>query len=162
MGLLLAIGGCVVLLDQLSKLLVVYALPLHSGREVIPGLFNLVHVRNPGAAFSLLAGADPSWRQIFFVAMSLLGIGVILYAYKKSHPRDHWSKVALAFLFGGATGNLIDRLRLGEVIDFLDVYIGSYHWPAFNVADSAITIGALLLVLALLKGPSPDRRLGRA
>lgn len=151
MGLLLTVGGIVVLLDQLSKLLVLRFMPLHSGIEIIPGFFDLTHVHNTGAAFSLLAGADPAWRRLFFICMSFVGLGVISYAYRKTQSGDLWQKSALALLFGGALGNLIDRLRFGEVVDFLDVYVGAHHWPTFNIADSAITVGAILLFLTVLK-----------
>lgn len=151
MGQLLLTGSAVVFLDQLSKLLVLAFLPLHSSVVVIPGFFNLVHVRNTGAAFSFLAGDYSIWRQIFFVTVSIVGMAVILYVYKGLERTNRWARVSLALIFGGALGNLIDRLRLGEVIDFLDVYVGPYHWPAFNVADSAISIGAVLLLLFLLR-----------
>lgn len=153
MGQLLLIGSAVVFLDQLTKLLVVKFLPLHSSVAVIPGFFNLVHVRNTGAAFSFLAGGYTTWRQVFFVTVSIVGMAVILYVYQGLKRDDRWARGSLALIFGGALGNLIDRLRLGEVIDFLDVYVGSYHWPAFNVADSAISIGAVLLLLFLLRAP---------
>jgi len=153
---LLLIGGIVVFFDQLTKILVVKLLPLYSSVAIIPGFFNLVHVRNTGAAFSFLAGGYSSGRQIFFVAVSLVGIGVIFYVYRGLKKEDKWAKIALALIFGGAVGNLIDRLRLGEVIDFLDVYVGKYHWPAFNVADSAITVGAVILLLFLFLPKSKD------
>ncbi|MCK8600217.1 signal peptidase II [Desulfoferrobacter suflitae] len=148
---LFLIGGGIVIFDQLTKILVVYLLPLHSSVAVIPGFFNLVHVRNTGAAFSFLAGSYSGWRQIFFVSVSLIGIAVILFVYRGLKKEDRWARISLGLIFGGAVGNLIDRLRLGEVIDFLDVYLGQYHWPAFNVADSAISIGAVMLLLCLLK-----------
>lgn len=153
MGQLLVFGSVVVFLDQLTKLLVVKFLPLHSSVAVIPGFFNLVHVRNTGAAFSFLAGGYSTWRQVFFVTVSMVGMAVILYIYQGLKRDDRWARSSLALIFGGALGNLIDRLRLGEVVDFLDVYVGSYHWPAFNVADSAISIGAVLLLLFLLRSP---------
>lgn len=146
-------GGAVVFLDQVSKWLVVKFLPLHSSVAVIPGFFNLVHVRNTGAAFSFLAGGYSTWRQIFFVTVSIAGMAVILYIHQGLKGEERWARGSLALIFGGALGNLIDRLRLGEVIDFLDVFVGPYHWPAFNVADSAISIGAVLLLLFLLRSP---------
>ncbi|MGD9505508.1 MAG: signal peptidase II [Syntrophobacteraceae bacterium] len=152
MGFLLVIGGIVVLLDQFSKFLVLRFMAIHSVIEIIPGFFNLAHVHNTGAAFSLLAGADPAWRRLFFICMSFVGLGIISYAYRKAPAGDFWQKSALALLFGGALGNLIDRLRFGEVVDFLDVYVGAHHWPTFNVADSAITAGAVLLLFAILRG----------
>ncbi len=151
MGFLLAVGGAIILLDQITKMLIIKFLPLMSAVTVIPGFFNIVHVRNPGGAFSFLAGAGASWRPFFFLAMSLLGTGIIVYAYRKVEKRDFWNRCALALLFGGALGNLIDRLRFGEVVDFLDFYIGAYHWPAFNVADSAISVGAVMLLIVLLR-----------
>jgi signal peptidase II len=140
-----------ILLDQASKLAVLHYFPVYSGKTIIPGLFNLVHVRNTGASFSLLAGADASWRLPFFITTTLLIVGVILFAYSKVRRDDYWAKTAYSFIVGGALGNLIDRLRFGEVIDFLDFYIKSYHWPAFNVADSAITTGAVMLLVSILR-----------
>jgi signal peptidase II len=149
---LLAVGGMIIVLDQVTKLLVLHFLPLFSAVKVIPGFFNLVHVRNTGAAFSFLAGEPTVWRQGLFIGLTLFVVAIILFAYGKVHSRDYWSKTAYALITGGALGNLVDRLRLGEVIDFLDCYLSAYHWPAFNVADSAITIGALMLVVSVLRG----------
>ena len=151
MKLLLGVVGAAVLLDQLTKLLVDRLLPVYSVKPIIPGLFNLVHARNTGAAFSIFAGEPTALRRILFAGLALLVVGVICYAYIKLKPEDTWTRWAYALICGGAIGNLVDRLRLGEVIDFLDFYIGPYHWPAFNVADSAITIGACLLAISLFK-----------
>jgi signal peptidase II len=149
---LLALGGTIILLDQLTKALVLHFLPLYSMMEVIPGFFNLVHARNTGAAFSFLAGANSAWRQGLFVGLTIAVVTILLFAYGKLRSDERWTRTAYALIIGGALGNLIDRLRLGEVVDFLDCYFGSYHWPAFNVADSAITAGALMLVVSVLRG----------
>ena len=149
---LLVVGGTIIFLDQVTKLLVLHFLPLHSAVEIISGFLNLVHVRNTGAAFSIFAGATSVWRQGLFVGLTILVVIILLFAYGKLRPDDRWTRTAYALITGGALGNLIDRLRLGEVVDFLDCYIGAYHWPAFNVADSAITVGALMLVVAVLRG----------
>jgi signal peptidase II len=149
---LLPIGGLILLLDQITKFLILYRFPLHSGMEVIPGFFNIVHVRNPGAAFSLMASAPAIWRQFFFIGLTIVVVIALIYSYSKVAKEDLWTKTSYTLIVSGAVGNLIDRVRLGEVIDFLDVYIGSYHWPAFNVADSAITAGAIMLLLSLLRG----------
>jgi signal peptidase II len=149
---LLGLGGTIIILDQVTKYLVLQFLPLYSSIQVIPGFFNLVHVRNTGAAFSFLAGEPSVWRQGLFVGLTLFVVAIILFAYGKVQSRDYWSKTAYALIAAGALGNLVDRLRLGEVVDFLDCYVGAYHWPAFNVADSAITVGALMLVVSLLRG----------
>ncbi len=149
---LLLVGGGIIVLDQVTKLLILHYLPLHSVIEVVPGLFNLVHVRNPGGAFSIFAGANSAWRQTLFTGLTLFIVVIILFAYGKVRPEDRWTRTAYVLITGGALGNVIDRLRFGEVIDFLDCYVGAYHWPAFNVADSAITAGALMLVVSLLRG----------
>ena len=149
---LLAVGGTIILLDQVTKLLVLHFLPLYSAMEIVPGFFNLVHVRNTGAAFSILAGANSAWRQGLFVGLTLVVVAILLFAYGKLRSDDRWTRTAYALIIGGALGNLIDRLRLGEVVDFLDCYAGSYHWPAFNIADSAITAGALMLIVSVLRG----------
>jgi len=152
MGVLFSIIGIVVFLDQLTKFLILSYFPIHAAKEIIPGLFNLVHARNTGAAFSILAEANSSGRQAFFIAVTLFVLGFLLFGYRKLRRDDTWTRVSYSLISGGAVGNLIDRLRFGEVVDFLDFYLGTHHWPAFNVADSAITTGALMLLLSLIRG----------
>jgi signal peptidase II len=149
--LFLAVAALVVLLDQLSKAWILATLRLHEGFSLIDGFFNIVHVRNPGAAFGFLAGAPPLFREIFFIAVTLAAVLLILHYLRTSRIEETSPVLALALILAGAVGNLIDRVRFGEVVDFLDVYIGSYHWPAFNVADSAITVGAAILIAVLLR-----------
>ncbi|HOI93363.1 MAG TPA: signal peptidase II [Syntrophobacter fumaroxidans] len=149
---LVAVAGTIILLDQLTKLLILYYVPVNTGHVVIPGFFNLIHVRNTGGAFSMLAGADATWRLPFFVAMTLIVVGIIVWAYRKIDRRELWTRTAYALICGGALGNLSDRLRFGEVVDFLELHIGTYSWPAFNVGDSAISAGAVMLIIALLRG----------
>ena len=146
MPLFFAIIGTVVGLDQATKLWIVRHFALLESREVIPGLFNLTYLTNNGAAFSILAGQPAVWRQAFFIAAASAAL-VMIWLGQRSYGRtSRWYSVALALIAGGAIGNLIDRIRLGFVVDFLDVYVGSYHWPAFNVADSAITVGVLIFL----------------
>jgi len=140
----LALATCV--LDQITKYLVVQSLAYHASVTVIPGFFNLVHVLNKGAAFGFLNRADIIWQRFFFIGASLVAMGIIVYMAKTSLLENKYHFVALGLILGGAAGNLADRVRLGEVIDFLDVYLGDYHWPAFNVADSGISVGAFLLL----------------
>lgn len=149
--LFLAIAVLVVVLDQLSKAWILATLRVHEGFPVIGGFFNIVHVRNPGAAFGFLAGAPPLFRYLFFLSITLAAIVLILYYLRANRIEEPSLVSALALILAGAVGNLIDRVRFGEVVDFLDVYIGSYHWPAFNVADAAITVGAGALMVALLR-----------
>ncbi len=138
-------------LDQLTKVLVFYKLPLGSQVSLIPGLLNLVHIHNKGAAFGLLSGWSTEFAWLFFVATTglvLLVLGYLLWRL----PDDHWPAVlGYSLILTGALGNLIDRVRLGEVVDFIDVYWGRYHWPAFNVADSLVCAGAAVLVWVIIR-----------
>lgn len=143
--------GFVVLLDVVTKAYVASTLFLHESFAVIEGFFNITYVRNPGAAFGFLAGASPGFRITFFLSITLAVIGMILYYIWKSHEKEMFETFSLSLILSGALGNMIDRVRFGEVIDFIDVYIGSHHWPAFNVADSAISIGAAFLIFSLLR-----------
>jgi signal peptidase II len=156
-GPLLWMAG-VILLDQLTKWWIISSFFLHESREVVPGFFNLTFVTNTGAAFGLLAGRETAFRQAFFVGVSIVALAALAFAYRQFRHQGRLAVTALGLIAGGAVGNLIDRLRFGRVIDFLDVYVGLYHWPAFNVADAAITIGAGLLILCSLKGCRSEDR----
>jgi len=144
------VAGAVLILDQATKAWVLANLPLGGSIPVIPGFFDLTHVHNPGGAFGFLAGMSAEIRSLLFVAISLLAAGLILYFYWQTPIRQRFLAVGISLLFGGAVGNLVDRLRFGIVIDFLDLYVGSLHWPAFNVADSAITIGVVIFAYHIL------------
>lgn len=123
---------------------------LHEAYPVIPGLFNLVYVLNPGAAFGFLADASAAFRYVFFTGITVVAAGLIVYYLVKTNPRNLILASSLTLIFGGAIGNLIDRIRFGSVVDFLDFYLGAAHWPAFNVADSAITVGAALMIWEMI------------
>lgn len=140
----------ILLLDQWTKSLIVQKLPLYQRVEVIQGFFNIIHVRNTGGAFGIFGGEKGGVGSILFVAVSLLAIGSIIYLFIKIKENEKTLALSFSLVLSGAIGNLIDRLRYGEVIDFLDFYLSSTHWPAFNVADSAICIGIGLLALELL------------
>lgn len=137
-------------LDQITKSIVMTRFELHEVFPVIPDFFNLIYIMNPGAAFGFLANASETFRYIFFTGVTALALVLIIYYLVKSNPRNLLLSGSLTLIFGGAVGNLIDRLRFGAVVDFLDVYIGSAHWPAFNVADSAITVGAILMIWEMI------------
>jgi signal peptidase II len=142
----LLVSLAVLVLDQWTKWLVEIHLPHHAAQPVIPGFLNLTHVRNTGVAFGLFAsdGGSGGWL------LTLLGLGALtavgLY-YWFTPSRDRTLLVALALVVGGAVGNLIDRVSSGAVTDFVDVYVGLHHWPSFNVADSAISVGILLMAI---------------
>jgi signal peptidase II len=150
------IAGLVVLLDQATKLLVLAKMPLYHSITVLPGFFNLTHIRNPGGAFGFMAAGSQGIRNLLFVGVSIVAMGLIVYFYRSTPKTYPYLASALAMIFGGAVGNLIDRLRFGEVVDFLDVYVGAYHWPAFNVADSAITVGITIFIAHLVLGKMPN------
>jgi len=145
-----ALAAAVIVLDQVTKAWVLAALTLHETVRVLP-FFNLVLVHNPGAAFSFLAGAG-GWQRWFFTILSVVIAGAIAAWLARTGWRRPGLATALALVLGGALGNLVDRLRFGYVVDFLDVHAAGWHWPAFNVADSAISCGAVLLVLLSLLG----------
>lgn len=149
--LFLAIASLVVALDLATKAWIISTMRIHDSFPLIEGLFSITHVRNPGAAFGFLAGAPPLFRYLFFIAVTVAAIVLILYYLRVSRIEEYPLISALALILAGAVGNLIDRIRFGEVVDFLDFYIGSHHWPAFNVADSAITVGAGVLMAVLLR-----------
>jgi signal peptidase II len=153
---LAVVAGLVVLADQVTKALIVKYLPLHKSIPVIAGVFDITHILNPGGAFGLMANTSVIVRTFVFLFISSLAVGLIFYFYIKT-PRGYGFLAAgFALIFGGAVGNLIDRVRFGMVVDFLDFYIGRYHWPAFNIADSAITAGIFIFMYHLLFKKMPE------
>jgi signal peptidase II len=151
----LALAALVVLVDQLAKFAVTRALAYGSGIEVAP-FFNLVLVHNKGAAFSFLSSAS-GWQRELFIGIATAACAWVAYLLHR-HPRETLFCFALSLILGGAAGNLIDRVWLGAVIDFLDFHAAGYHWPAFNAADSAITCGAALLVWESLRPKAHGRQ----
>ena len=145
MAYLFVLAG-VITVDQLSKLWIVDVFQLYESREIVPGLLNLVYVVNTGAAFSILADVDSPWRHYFFLVIGCIAIVGLTVAYIKLKTENKYYYLPIGLIVGGAIGNMIDRIRLGSVVDFLDFYVGNYHWPAFNVADSAICVGAVLFI----------------
>ena len=155
-GFYLWIAGAIVALDQVAKALVDRYLELHESHTIVEGLARLTHVQNRGAAFGILSDADLPYQSVLFSVVSIFALGAIaVYAWKLP-VTSLLPRAALALIMGGAVGNLLDRMRLGYVIDYVDVYWGRHHWPAFNVADSAISVGVALLVLDILRRPQPD------
>ena len=135
----------VVILDQLTKYIASTSLELHQSVAVMP-MFNWTLMHNPGAAFSFLAN-EGGWQRWFFAVIAIAVSAVIVLWIKRLQQHEKWQAVALALILGGAIGNVIDRIWLGYVVDFIDVYYGHMHWPAFNIADSAITIGVVLIII---------------
>ena len=141
--LLLVVG-----LDQFTKVLTVSNFALYESLEIIPGFFSLTYLTNKGAAFGFLAGVDAAWRHYFFLILASVALVLLLIAWFRLRKEHRFYGPALALIAGGAIGNVIDRVRLGAVVDFLDFYVAGHHWPAFNVADSAISVGVVLFLLS--------------
>ena len=142
-----ALAGAIIVLDRLTKAAVASAMDLYETRVIVSDFFNLVHTRNTGIAFSLFSDSSPLVKGFvlpLFSTLAAVGIGYLFWRSGAVEPR---TRIGLSLIFAGAVGNLYDRFTCGYVTDFLDFYVGAYHWPAFNVADSSITIGAALLLL---------------
>ena len=155
MKLALPVGLVILALDQATKLLALSRLSLGIPVSVVDGLFALTLVMNPGLAFGILGAVPPGWRWVVAL-LSLAALCALALLAARLLPGGGWpTALALGLIFGGAVGNLIDRWRFGAVVDFIDVYWRAYHWPAFNVADSAISIGVALLALRLVTGNAP-------
>jgi signal peptidase II len=146
----------ILVLDQLTKMIVDRTMSLHQSIPIIDGLFSLTYVRNTGAAFGLFAGTHEAFRLPFLILVSVLALGFVVVMLKRLRDEETGLITALSLIIGGAIGNLIDRILYGEVIDFLDFYWSHYHWPAFNVADSCITIGVLITLYYLIRAKGED------
>lgn len=147
---LLIVSAFVLSLDQWTKYVVQQRMALYQRIEVIPGFFNLTHVRNTGGAFGIFGGERSGIGALLFVVVSLMAVGILLLLFARVKEHEKTLSLSYSLILSGAIGNLIDRLRYGEVVDFLEFYISSFHWPAFNIADSAICVGVGLMALELL------------
>lgn len=152
------LAACIILPDQLVKALIQQKYALWATEPVIPGFFNLAHVLNKGAAFGFLNNPDSSWQTWFFVGVTILAVGFIYYLLTTADRGDRFFIFGLGLILGGALGNLIDRIRTGYVVDFLDFYVGDYHWPAFNVADIAISCGAFAVLISMYMKNQHEKR----
>ncbi len=141
-------------LDQLTKYLILLTLSPGDSVPIVPGLFNLTLTFNLGAAFGLWSGLPSGVRELVLALTNLLALGVVVYFMRQPHHRTPLAQTALAGILGGAIGNIIDRFVHGSVVDFLDFYVGKMHWPAFNVADSAICVGVTILLVLSFSSPT--------
>ena len=146
----------ILVLDQLTKMIVDRTMSLHQSIPIIDGFFSLTYVRNTGAAFGIFAGSHEAFRLPFLILVSVLALGFVAVMLKRLRDEETGLITALSLIIGGAIGNLVDRVLYGEVIDFLDFYWSNYHWPAFNVADSCITIGVLITLFYLIRAKGED------
>ena len=136
-----------VVLDQITKAHIMQTMRLHESIPVVANFFSLTYIRNPGAAFGILASSSNGFRLLFFGLTSLFALALLGTIFFRLREDDWIGQLSIAGILGGAIGNLLDRVRFGEVIDFLDFYIDTYHWPAFNVADAAISVGVCFLIV---------------
>ena len=146
-------GLAVVLLDQLSKWAILHTMRIYESVPILSGVLNLVHIRNRGMAFGIMNRRDVDLPFYFLLAATVGAIVLLVVWFFKLNQAPKRTILGLSLILGGAIGNLIDRLRFGEVIDFVDFYLGAYHWPAFNVADSMLCIGmAVMVILSFVSG----------
>ncbi len=145
--LVFSVAAVVLILDQLSKWYIRHTFGLYESVPIIDSIFHITHIRNAGGAFGLLNQGAKVWRLPFFLGVSCVAVGVLLVFVRRIDPRQRWLLLALGGILGGALGNLVDRMISGEVTDFLDFHWHGYYWPAFNVADSGISVGMVILLV---------------
>jgi signal peptidase II len=146
---LLTVVLTIIVLDQISKSWIEHHVPLYHSIQIIPNFFHIIHIKNTGGAFGILSGFKGFSFKLLFIFFTVFTIGIVVFLYCKLKPNQNVPALGMSLIIGGAIGNLIDRIRLEGVVDFIDVHYYSLHWPAFNVADSAISIGATLLALLI-------------
>jgi signal peptidase II len=151
------IAALILLCDRMTKALVAQKIAVSDSIDVVPGVFRLTHVQNQGAAFGLFADYPSEWKVAMLILFSVAALAVVSALLWKNGNALNTTAIALSLVFGGALGNLWDRVVSGRVIDFLDFYFGSHHWPAFNIADSAIVVGALLLLSEIFLAPQEEK-----
>src|SRR5438445_8971550 len=145
------VAAVIFALDRLTKRIIEARMTVFDAHTVIPGFFDIVHARNRGAAFSMFADSTSPWRPFVLIGLSLAALVLVAGILRHASRLDRPTTIGLSLILGGALGNVFDRIVSGAVTDFLDFYIGSLHWPAFNVADSAIVVGSGLLLVSLLR-----------
>lgn len=149
-SLFLLISLAVFALDQITKLLINRVVPLHESIPVIKGLFNIVHVRNRGMVFGIMNKPEAGFAFYILVVATIIAVILLFYWFIRLKEDEWHLRFGLSLILGGALGNLLDRLRMGEVIDFMDFFISSYHWPAFNIADASLTAGTIWIAINLV------------
>src|SRR6476660_9858916 len=153
----ITIAALIVLCDRMTKWLVSQKITLHDSIDVLPGIFRLTHVQNQGAAFGLFAESPSEWKVAMLIMFSLAALAVVSALLWRNGNALNATAIARSLVLGGALGDLWERVMSGRVIDFLDFYVGSHHWPAFNIADSAIVVGALRLLSEIFLTPQEEK-----
>ncbi len=145
-----ALSGLAILLDQVTKALIVARVPFYGSVKIIPGFLNLTHIHNKGAILGIFNSETHSWTPILLLFLNAAALTLVLYYFSKTSEKERAARLGLALIVGGALGNVIDRIARGFVVDFIEMYAGKFHWPTYNVADSGITIGALILIFSVI------------
>jgi len=148
---LLLVSNALIILDQITKFIVSIHIPLHHSLAVVKDFLSITHIRNAGVAFGLFASQPSEYKALTFITVSTVAIVAILFIFHQTADAKRLVQIGLTLILSGAVGNLIDRVLHGEVIDFLDFQIRGYHWPAFNLADSCITIGVGMMIIDLFQ-----------
>jgi signal peptidase II len=152
------IAGFIIILDQITKALIKSGFGLYEKVELIKGFFQLKYVKNSGAVWGIFSNYSHTIVPKIITALSIIALVVVIYYFLKIDPGCKIELASLSFIAGGAIGNNIDRITQGFVVDFLELYLGKFHWPTFNVADSFITIGVILLIISLWRGKCPSMK----
>jgi len=145
-----ALAGLIIVLDQIAKALIVRNIPFYGSVKVIPGFLNLTHIHNKGAILGIFNGAEHAWAPVALLLLNAVALTLVVYYFSKTTEMERAARIALALIAGGALGNVVDRIARGYVVDFVEMYAGRFHWPTYNVADSCISIGAVVLVLTVI------------
>ena len=153
---LFIISSALIVIDQYTKFMITLHVPLNYSIKVVEGFFNLTHIRNSGVAFGLFSDQPSELKPLILIIISLIAIMAILVIFHQTASERRFAQIGLVLIFSGAIGNLIDRVLHQEVIDFMDFFIQNHHWPAFNIADSCITIGVTFMVADMFSGETPS------
>jgi len=149
-GLHAALSVSVILLDQLTKALIVKTVPFYGSVKVIPGFLDLTHIHNKGAILGLFNRSEQPWTTVLLLLLNAAALGLVIFYFSKTAEKEGVARLALAMIVGGALGNVVDRITRGYVVDFVEMHVGKFHWPTYNVADASITIGAVLLIASVI------------
>ena len=145
-----ALSALIILLDQAAKALVVSKIPFYITVKIIPGFLSLTHIHNKGGILGFLNRSELPWAPILLLVLNAAALTLVVYYFSKTSDKERLTRLALAMIVGGALGNVVDRIARGYVVDFIDMYAGKLHWPVYNVADSCISIGAVLLIFSVI------------
>jgi signal peptidase II len=149
-GIYAALAALVIGLDQLTKALIVKNIPFYGSVKVIPGFLDLTHIHNKGAILGILNSSEHAWTPVVLLLLNAAALTLVLYYFSKTSEEERAARFGLTLIVGGALGNVVDRIVRGYVVDFVEMYAGRFHWPTYNLADSCISIGAVILILSVI------------